>query len=701
MLIAPDVKALRPGPARRRFPRRVPGAAALIATLAVAAAAAEQQAPPSFRSGVDVAELDVSVVDARGRPITDLEPSEFTVHVAGAPRRVVQARLLSPAAAGPRVRSSRTAGLDAFSTSNASAPGAGSGRRVVIVVDRESLAFGEGRHAFRAAADFIDRLHPLDRVALYPIWNTAARIPFTSDHRHVRDEVARMGGQGDPWSKLGAILLDPPSWSVALAFDWVVRGIREGAREGAGIRQLDIRLHRMVQEVRYRAVVARREVERLLQALRTVEGAKTIVWIAGGFVIDQEATRLQRLQELAAESRTALFTMVAETLPDPDAIPRNLAGRDDYARDLRMREMGLSQTARRTGGEFYRVIGDPRRWFERIEAQLAGHYLLGVEVDPGDPVDDRRRIAVAVARSGAEVRLRHGNAHGRVLRETRPVDPETLRVDERLRAMLRSPTAEPLLPLRVSTYSYPHDGQARVAVTAEVGSERVDGADVTIGFALLDTWGTVVSTGRRRMAGTAANRQRNGSYAYTLPITTAPGRYALRVAAIDGTGRDGSVEHPLRAGVVLSNAPVALGNLVIRDGERPAGAGSSDAGAMVSSGRLDVSVDVHAESYWVFNRLRVAVEVARDEDGPALVQAEAPLHGRDDAPRRSAAARLSVRELPPGPYRVRVRVLRGADEVTRTHRPLRIVDQEERGIARGVHGRNVCSKWARLASSRC
>lgn len=669
------------------------GRAGAVATLAVlgvgviaAGAGAEQDQPP-FRSGVDVAEIDVSVVDARGRPITDLDPSDFTVHIDGEARRVVEARLLSPGLAGRGARPSRPTGLDVLATSNAAAAGAGGGRRVVIVVDRESLAFGEGRHAFRAAADFIDRLHPLDRVALYPVWNTAARINFTSDHRRVRDEVARMAGQGDPWGKLGDIRLDAPSLSVALAFDWVVRAIRSGARETLrntcsaepesphcmSYREVDVRLHRMVQEVRYRAVVARREVERLLQTLRTVEGAKTIVWIAGGFVIDQEGTRLQPIQELAAESRTTLFTIVAEALPDPDNVPRNLAGRDAYAPDLRLLEMGLSEAARRTGGEFFRLIGNPRRMFERIEAQLAGHYLLAVEVDPDDPVEDRREIEVAVARSGAEARLRHGNAHGRVLREARPVDPDTLSVDERLRAMLRSPAAEPMLPLRVATYAHPHDGRVRVAVTAEVGSDRVDAREVTIGYALLDTWGTVVSTGRRRMAGTADHRQGNGSYAYTLPITTAPGRYALRVAAIDGAGRAGSVEHPLRAGVALSDAPVALGAPEIGDAERPAGAGSSDSEAVVSSGRFAVSADVHAESYWVFNRLRVAVEVARDAEGPALAQAEAPLRGRDDAPRRSAAARLSVRELPPGPYRVRVRVLRGADEVTRIHRPFRIV----------------------------
>ncbi len=667
--------------------RAVAGRARAVATLAVlgigvvAAAAGARQDQPPFRSGVDVAEIDVSVVDARGRPVTNLDPSDFTVHIDGEPRRVIEARLLSPAAAGRGASPSRPAGLDALSTSNASAAGAGGGRRVVIVVDRESLAFGEGRHAFRAAADFIDRLHPLDRVALYPVWNTAARINFTSDHRRVREEVAHMGGQGDPWDMLGTVLLDPPPIGISEAFRWVEHGderVMDEIEAGTGLGgdALDRRMFQMVQEVRYRAVVARREVEELLSALRATEGPKAVVWISGGFVIDIEGTRMRRIEELAAESRTTLFTMMAGevTAFNMDRGPRRRGRRPTQTQDLQMLELGLSQAARRTGGEFFRLIGDPRRMFERIEAQLAGQYLLGVEVDPDDPVEDRWAIEVAVARSGAEARLRHGNAHGRVLREARAVDPDTLSVDERLLAMLRSPAAEPLLPLRVSTYAYPHDGQARVAVTAEVGSERVDGADVAIGYALLDTWGTVVSTGRRRMAGTAAQRQGNGSYAYTLPITTAPGRYALRVAAIDGAGRDGSVEHPLRAGVALSDAPVGLATPEIADADRQDGGGGTDGEVVVSSGRLGVAVDVHAESYWVFNRLRVAVEVARDEEGPALVQAAAPLRGRDDAPQRRASARLAVGELTPGRYVARVRALRGGDEVARVARPFRIAE---------------------------
>ena len=64
---------------------------------AVSAAAQEQPAVPERgrRRGINV-----SVVDRRGRPITDLDASVFTVRIDGQPRRVVEARLPVPRADG-------------------------------------------------------------------------------------------------------------------------------------------------------------------------------------------------------------------------------------------------------------------------------------------------------------------------------------------------------------------------------------------------------------------------------------------------------------------------------------------------------------------------------------------------------------------------------------------------------------------------
>jgi len=62
--------------------------AAVMLSAPVPAPASPQQ-PPTFRSGVELIEVDVSVIDREGRPIADLQASDFTVTVDGGPRRVV------------------------------------------------------------------------------------------------------------------------------------------------------------------------------------------------------------------------------------------------------------------------------------------------------------------------------------------------------------------------------------------------------------------------------------------------------------------------------------------------------------------------------------------------------------------------------------------------------------------------------------
>ena len=54
-----------------------------------------QQEQPIFRSGVDLIEIDVTVIDRDGFPIEDLVATEFSVEVDGDMRRVVQAQYIS------------------------------------------------------------------------------------------------------------------------------------------------------------------------------------------------------------------------------------------------------------------------------------------------------------------------------------------------------------------------------------------------------------------------------------------------------------------------------------------------------------------------------------------------------------------------------------------------------------------------------
>ena len=60
--------------------------------MALAASLAAQA--PTFKSGVEVVLIDVSVVDRTGRPVDDLAPADFTVTVDGKPRTVASAQFL-------------------------------------------------------------------------------------------------------------------------------------------------------------------------------------------------------------------------------------------------------------------------------------------------------------------------------------------------------------------------------------------------------------------------------------------------------------------------------------------------------------------------------------------------------------------------------------------------------------------------------
>ena len=70
----------------RRCPLRMSALALTVLLVAPPLVALAQQ--PIFRGGVEVIEVDASVIDDRGHPVADLRGPEFTVTVDGKPRKV-------------------------------------------------------------------------------------------------------------------------------------------------------------------------------------------------------------------------------------------------------------------------------------------------------------------------------------------------------------------------------------------------------------------------------------------------------------------------------------------------------------------------------------------------------------------------------------------------------------------------------------
>ena len=623
---------------------------------------------PTFRAGVDVIEIDVSVIDGDGRPITDLEASDFTVTIDGEPRRVVQAPFVSLRPAEPDEH--REPELqDVFYTSNSIEA---RGRLIVLAVDEESILFGEGRHVMRAAGAFIDRLSPADRVALLAIPQPGVYIDFTSNHDRVRDAVDGMAGLGSrPPVTLNIGLYE--AFRISEYGDQIVEAAVVARVCGAGLEALvclpTVRRESalIVEETRFSARNVRRGLESILEGMRDVEGPKALVWVSGGFVIDGSASDLRRIEELAAASRTTLYViMVDEPLSDVTQAEPPPTPRDDRA----MREEGLLAAAALTRGSLFFAHYNPGPVFDRLEAQLSDYYLLGVEVRPIDRNEDRHVIKVSVGRRGARVRAR------REFRFTSEPDTNDS-VDARLARMFRSPVAATELPLRVATYAYP-DAESelmRVVVAGEVDARGGVPPALTLRYMLRDPEGTVVgSSTPQQITPTLAQTPDGPVLECISSIHVEPGTYSLRLAVVDAAGRGGSVEHPVHA-ERRPSGPLAVGDLLLADqSSAPTGGFRPPVEARVSGGRLLAYTELLADSSAVWSRTQVHVDVADYSTGPARVQTTATMEGPEDTLHRIVVADVAVAHLPPGRYVARARVMHDSIEVARVLRPFWITE---------------------------
>ncbi len=638
----------------------------LVVVIATAVASGQtSQQRLTFRSGVDIIEIDVSVIDGNGRPITDLDAEEFSVDIDGESRRVVQAQFI---ALRPS-REDRPPTLESeeiFYTSNIGQP---RGRLIVIAVDEESMLFGEGRHVTRAAGAFVDTLTPFDRVALMAV-PTGRYIDFTHDHERIRREVETMSGLGERVQRSLNIGIFE-AFQISEYGDQDLRG-RVTAREcGTGLAQ-DIscatrvytETRMIVHEVRQHALNTRRGLESILRALRDIEGPKALVWISGGLVIARDSAFLKEIEDLAAASRTTVYVIKVDA---PLTDIHEASAPPSPQEDARMREAGLQAVTALARGEIFRAHYNPGPLFDRLEEELSGYYLLGVEARPTDRDEERRGIKVSVRRSGARVRAR------REVRFTDPFANES--ADERLARALRSPVPTTELPLRVATYAYPEAGQMRVTIAAEVGGEVDFSSDVWVAFALRDLEGTVLASGKRQVTATQVDTPGGPVLEYSRSMFVAPGTYVLRIVVLDAAGRCGGVEHLLHADLV-PDRPLAVSDLMVADWPSEDATFHPPVEARVASGDLLAYLELHAPapSSSIFEQTHVVVEVADDESAPARASGDAVLDGPTDAPHRTVSAAVSVTHLPPGRYVARALVMRDSTEVARLHRPFRITE---------------------------
>jgi VWFA-related protein len=323
---------------------------------------------PSFRSGVDVIQLDVTVLDKDHQPVRGLTASDFTILELGKPQPIVAfAAVDVPRPAGQSAPWLRDAPMDVVSNDVEN-------RRLVTIVMDDAYTSFEPDHMKRAkqiARTAVDELGPGDLGAV--VFTFLGRSQnFTSDRSQL----------------LSAIDSFTPKTN------------------GGGPPVVCMPIHRSC-DVDTLATVAK-------TLVAAPPGRKVVVLISGGrqFTLGEIGQPTSRneapdLDELFRNLQRANVTVYAF---DPHGLQTlgPSAASAESTRSVFTQNDSLYSFAASTGGRAYSNTNDPAALVAGAFRETSSYYLVGFQ--SSQPAGSRgyRKVDVKVNRPGAEVRTRSG-----------------------------------------------------------------------------------------------------------------------------------------------------------------------------------------------------------------------------------------------------------------------------------------------------
>ena len=456
-----------------------------------------QSQRPQFRAGVDLVQLDVSVLDDAGRPVKGLTATDFTVLEDGRPQAVeafVEIDIPNPVAptapwmtaVAPDVR--RNDDLD-------------DRRLVVIVMDDASIQKDTWaiQTARRLGHSVVERLSPNDLAAVVFTRDNRNAQEFTTDRGRLDAAVDKftlgfigMGGAGD-------ILY----WTFAV--------------------DTMMRIAEILVDVPYRR--------------------KALIYIGNGIPCnpgvacdDAMQTRVEELYRRAQEANTNIYLLDVCGLRAASAIAKTC-------------EPGLEiefmkTTALNTGGRAVVDTNDLLPALTEVFESMRSYYLIGYRSPHATPDGSFHRIDVRVNRPGVTVQTRRGywapTEKAAAAEATAPP----------LRLALSGLLPKGDLPLQVVAAPFRSGvrNEATLAVVLGVRQElgvrverTVEHVDVRL-EAFTQQGRAVASENVRTDVALKPGEAGHIGYEVLSRINLRPGRYQLRVAArTESDGRTGSV----------------------------------------------------------------------------------------------------------------------------------------------------------------
>jgi VWFA-related protein len=625
---------------------------ALCAALAQQPPAQVPQTPrPTFETKAEIVLVDVNVVDRDARPVPTLTAADFELEVNGQPRPINSVQFISTTPTNTTPATPREAAYTSNETQT-------TGRLLLFVVDETSLRIGANRTVLRAAQSLFERLAPGDLIGLARLPTGVGGVEFTADRKRITDGLMNVTGAAN--SRVGMMHINiSEAWALESndsgTFDQAVD------RECAGLtgpeleacrNQLEGDARSMLLEASSRARATLQSLEGLLKNLAPLKMPVNIVMMSEGMFVARDRANMLSLGRLAAEARATIHVIrPSQQFFDVEARSPT-SGMTRFFDDGLMSE-GLEQVAGATRGSMSTVTGDGRIAFDRLGRELSGYYLLGFEPTEPDRTGRERRIKVSVKTRGLTVRARPtfvvpaGTGADTAVATMTPM--------QQLGEVLKSPLPMRGLPMRVATYTAPEGGSSkvRVVISAEVGDPATTPADWPVGVIVLDKNEKIVVN--RGGVSTLLPGSARGAESPRLLLTSValdPGEYTLRLAAVDDTGRGGSVHHSVSAQLHRGPQGIFYSDLMLMPqpptaGELPRPRPSS----VIDNETMSAMVELTGVNRALLAKTKVTLQISDAETGNALVNVEARQAQRANVYAYAAQMRLGV--LPPGEYTAR------------------------------------------------
>lgn len=560
-------------------------AALLLALLAAVAAHAQQPAPapqpsqpetppPTFRVEINYVEVDALVTDAAGNSVANLTADDFEVLEDGKPQKISAFSLVNI----PIERAERplfAAGpIEADVRSNEEVDG----RVYVIVLDDLHIHPLRTSRVKAAAKGFVERHFAANDLAavVYTSGRADAGQEFTNNRRLLLAAIDRFSGRKLRSSTLerleryqstqgmrspGERVEDPVLAERAFNARNSLEGVRNLADFLAGIRGRRKAMLFISEGVDYdiHDVFTNRDASSIMDASRDAIGAATRANVA--------------IYSIDPRGLTSMGDEMIEVGSFPNDDPDAGISSTGMMDELRLSQDSLRTLSDETGGFAAVNRNDFDGAFERLVRENSSYYVLGYY-----PTNDRRdgrfrKIEVHVRRPGLQVRSRKGYQapRGRAPENKPAATPAAAAVREGMSSPL------PMAGIGLTAFAAPFKGNApnasvALAIEVEAGAfeytekNGVFTNDLELAVTATDAKGKT-HPGERNTINLAFKpdtlaRVKARGFRVVTQLDVPPGRYQVRIAAGESTGRVGSVFYDLEV-PDFHKAPFTMSGLAV------------------------------------------------------------------------------------------------------------------------------------------